>query len=352
MLGFHRDAAAEREVLAALGRLVVTRPVGGVDLDGRFARPHLDGAPVERAGEGAGELEPALRLRALRHLAGVEHPAVVIALADLEVAVGGIDPLADAPEPTEVERRVGDGLELAGRDLARVGRQVPGGGELHHVILDRAAGFALEVEVDVLGHVDRRGLVAGRAVFDAPDVLRGERIGDLRLDPAGEALVAVGRDVGEDDADVAALHEALGVPDVAVPAARAAVEVAADAAGRVIERGEPDATAVELERAVRDAVAVAADDRAPVGIARVPARRRIEADDHVLELAFAIGREEPDDLPAVVGHFHDDAASTPQGELPRLFSVFGDPERTDLDRRFHFTYLHVGWILARLTTNL
>ena len=146
----------------------------------------------------------------------------------------------------------------------------------------------------------------------------------------GEALVAVGRSVREHDADVVALHERRCAPHIRVPAAIAAVEVAADARRRVVERGELDRLAVHLELALRDAVAVAADDAAPVRVAVVPASGRVKADDDVLHLAFLVGREEPDDLPAVVAHFKNDASRAIQDVLLRLFAVLRHSEVHDL----------------------
>ena len=129
-------------------------------------------------------------------------------------------------------------------------------GDLEDVVLDRAAGLALEVEVDMLRHVDRRVLARHRLVVDAPHVLRGERVGHLRLDLTRKSLVAIRRGVREDDADVRTLHERLGLPDVCVPAARAAVQVATDARRRIVERGKLDCLAVQPEDALRDAVAL------------------------------------------------------------------------------------------------
>ena len=68
-------------------------------------------------------------------------------------------------------------------------------------------------------------------------------------------VVAVRRDMGEDDADVRPVDERLRLPDVGVPAACAAMQVAADAARRVVERRQADRLAVQLEDALGDAVA-------------------------------------------------------------------------------------------------
>ena len=56
-----------------------------------------------------------------------------------------------------------------------------------------------QVEVAVIGEVDRRGLVGGRLVVDPQLVLVGERVGDGRGEVAGIAFFAVGADVGQLD---------------------------------------------------------------------------------------------------------------------------------------------------------
>ena len=116
------------------------------------------------------------------------------------------------------------------------------------------------------------------------------------------------------------------------------MEIAPNACGRVVERGKLDLLAVQLELALRDAVAVTADDAPPVGVAVVPARGRIEADHDVFQLALAVGREESDDLPAVVAHLENDAAGTLKDEFLRFFAVFRDPKVNDLVRSLSHAY--------------
>ena len=194
------------------------------------------------------------------------------------------------------------------------------------MVLDRTARLALEVEVDMLRHVDRRLLVGHRLVVNAPDILRRERVRHLDLDLARETLVTVGRSVREDDANVVALHKRLCAPDIRVPAAIAAVEVAADASRRVVEGRKLVGLAVHLELALRDTVAVAADERAPVGVAIVPAGGRVKADDDILHLAFLVRREKAHNLPAVVAHFENDATRAVQDVLLRLLAVLRHSE--------------------------
>ena len=90
-----------------------------------------------------------------------------------------VDPLADLVELAEVERRALDGGDLAGRDQRAVDRRVVVGGEHQLVVVDRRRAGAGEIEVGVIGQVDRRGLVGRRLVVDAELVLVGERVRDL-----------------------------------------------------------------------------------------------------------------------------------------------------------------------------
>ena len=99
----------------------------------------------------------------------------------------------------------------------------------------------------------------------------------------------------------------------------------------LVEGGKLVGLAVHLELALRDAVTVAADDAAPVGVAVVPARWRVKADDDVLHLAFLVGREETHDLPAVVAHFENDATRAVQDVLLRLLAVLRHSEVHDLE---------------------
>ena len=57
----------------------------------------------------------------------VEDEVVVVALAELDLLVVGVDARADGSRLAEVERRARDRPQLAGRDQRRVHRRVPVG---------------------------------------------------------------------------------------------------------------------------------------------------------------------------------------------------------------------------------
>src|SRR5439155_16312492 len=91
----------------------------------------------------------------------------------------------------EVKRGSQDRLDLPSRDERLVGRGVPGGGDHHLMVEDRAKVVAGEVEVTVVGEVDRRHPVRGRLVVEAQLITVGEGAGDRNGEVAGIALLAV-----------------------------------------------------------------------------------------------------------------------------------------------------------------
>jgi hypothetical protein len=169
---------------------------------------------------------------------------VVVARAELDLLVLGLDPRADRGGRPEVERRCLDALELAGRDERLVDRSEAT--RLHHQLLceDVAGAVARQVEVRVLGQVHRRRLVRGGLVLEAERVVVGERIGHLGVELARVAFLAVRARVREHDADAAPVLERLGLPDHLVEALHAAVERV-----RAVVGGELVLLAVELEAA-------------------------------------------------------------------------------------------------------
>ena len=66
----------------------------------------------------------------------------------------------------QVERAAVDRAHLARRQQCGVRRGVGGCRDAEHVVVDRAAALAVEVEVRVVRDVERRGPVRGRDVVD------------------------------------------------------------------------------------------------------------------------------------------------------------------------------------------
>ena len=87
--------------------------------------------------------------------------------------------------------------ELARRDQAVVDRREPVGGDHQLVAEDVARAVAGQVEVAVVGQVDRRRLVGRRGVVDPQLVLVGQRVDDRDVEVARIAFLAVRAEVGQ-----------------------------------------------------------------------------------------------------------------------------------------------------------
>ncbi len=127
----------------------------------------------------------------------VEHPAVVVALADFQRLVVLTDVAAYLLGLAEVHGGIGHRGYLAGGNLRGVGGKPAVGVELE-LMLEHAAGVVtFEVEVSVVGEVDDGLGVGGGAEFDGEFVAVVPAVGDGGLYLAGESFLAVGRGVVE-----------------------------------------------------------------------------------------------------------------------------------------------------------
>ena len=118
------------------------------------------------------------------------------------------------------------GAHFAGGDALAVGNDGEGiGVDFDLVVVDGAAALAGEVEVGVVGKVAQRVLVGDGLVVEDQFVVVGEGIGDHHAQRAGIALLAVGGGVLEDEAVLADALDGRHVPELAVKADVAAVQV-------------------------------------------------------------------------------------------------------------------------------
>ena len=111
---------------------------------------------------------------------------MVVAFAELDLLIVGIDARADGGGLGEIERRAGDGLQFAGGDQVGVHGGEAVGIDHDFVAQDVAFALAGEVEVGVVGQVDDGRLVGGGGVVDLELVLRGERVDHLRVRVPGK----------------------------------------------------------------------------------------------------------------------------------------------------------------------
>ncbi len=167
------------------------------------------------------------------------------------VTVGGAERFERLPDGcalAEVERRAGNREDLAGRQELAVNRGVVRAHDPQLVVEHRSRGMSREVEVRVVDHVDD-GRGVGDSLHRDPQRVAGELVRAAYRARAREPHVAVGA-LGP-EGDRAAVRTRLDVPEPAVPATAAAVEVVP--ALVAVERVVP---AEQRETAIPDPVAV------------------------------------------------------------------------------------------------
>ena len=110
----------------------------------------------------------------------------------------------------EVEWRVCDAREFAGRDQGGVDRRVAICIDHELMIEHVARAFALQVEIRMLGEIDDRRFVGGRMKVEREFIAVGERVGDAHRKRARKTFIAVRARVREHDAHLARLLERFG----------------------------------------------------------------------------------------------------------------------------------------------
>ena len=172
-----------------------------------------------------------------------------------------------------------------------------------------AVVHAFEVEIGVIREVDDRRTVGRGLVFGPPDIVLREPVGDRAGEVARIALFAVGAQAREAYARTVRLHERLGLPHHAVESLRSAVQVARTS-GQTLVGGEPHGVAVERERGIGDAVAVAADQGPEEAFASGLEVADVVVSRHdVGDRAVAVGNADPHHAAAVVDDLHRGAVA-------------------------------------------
>lgn len=248
VLRFQAESRAPAVLDAMPAGEVTVEEVGAIELHARLGGLHLQRAAALGVSDDRRQMQ-------LARLA-VEHPVVVVTAGQLELLVVVVDPRANDLGFAEVERRAGYWSQFAGRNQRRVNGSKPVGGDFDLLVENVALLVAVEIEVGVVGQVDHGRLVGdGRVVEAQRFALEGVAHGGRQL--AGIAHVAVGADESELDA----AGDFLRLPNVVVEAPGAAVQrVSAVVARNLV------LIAVNRELAGGDAVAVAAHDRADIGL--------------------------------------------------------------------------------------
>ena len=229
---------------------------------------------------------------AQRRRGAIQHPVVIVPAAVPDLRIVGVDPRADARRPAEIERRAVDRRELAGGNQRGVHRRETIGVDRQSMIEDVAASG--EIEITVLCEVDDRRLVGRRVVVDRQRVRRRQRVRDCDVQRSRISFVSVLALERVGDTDVSAALERLGAPQLLVESFHAAVQMI-----RSVVRREMERRAVQRERALRDPVAVSADDRAEVRRPLEIVIQPVEPEDDIVKMVAAVSRLDRHDDGAV-----------------------------------------------------
>jgi len=248
-------------------------------------------------------------------LLGRQHVIVIVALADEQLRMIPADIGADGLGLAEIKGRAGDGGVLAGGNERFTGKRIGVGGDLEDVIADIT--FAVEVKVGVVCQVDNRIGVAAGLVVDAEPAVVGERIGNLHVEIAGEAFLAVGGMEGENEGVIlnSVLPDAVGVADNA----------AVDGVGRAVG-GELIELAVQLKACIGDAVCHTADQGAEVGAVVVILSHGVKTQHNIGQLSgFVRYADALDDAAAVENaHIGTFGVFKAKGQYVKIIPVFSE----------------------------
>ena len=137
----------------------------------------------------------------------IDDEVVIVAAGEAELLVIVVDARADAFGGGEIEGRALHRPQLAGRDELRIHRREARGSYLEGVTENVADARAGEIEVAVLGEIDRRRRIGCRKEVDDDLAVGGQRVRDACSHFARIAFIAVGTDVVEPQADVLAVSK-------------------------------------------------------------------------------------------------------------------------------------------------
>ena len=271
VLGLQADSLTGVVLNAVLAGHIQGKGVGGIQL---YAGQGGQGLHAN-AGLGAGE-PGHMAQAAVRN-----DKAVIVAAAQLQGGVIGLDITADGLFLAEIHGGPGGGDQLAGGDQGVVGLQESGGVHLQAVAQDGAGSVTVEVEVAVVGDVHHGGGVGGAAVLDHQGAAH-QAVLHFQGHVAGETVGTVGAFRPQQHAVVTAVGK-LHIEHHMVEALVAAVQAVA-----VVVLGQVILLGVQVEPRAADAVGVAAHHRAQVAGVFLVAGHIVKAQHHVHGVAFAV----------------------------------------------------------------
>ena len=190
----------------------------------------------------------------------VDHPVVIIAVSQNQLFIVLVDAFADRSGLAEVHGRALDRPQLAGRNQGLVHRRKPVSVEQEMVPKNVAVALAGQIEIRMLGKIERRGFVGGGFVIHNQLVVVGQSIGNFYFEVTRIPFLAVLAQIAESNSDAFSVLELLGLPELFVEPVRSAMQGV-----RAVIFGQGIFRAVESERGIGNPVGVAADDGAEVG---------------------------------------------------------------------------------------
>ncbi len=219
---------------------------------------------------------------------------MVIAKGGDELLVPLADACADRVRLAEIEGRAGNVSQLSGRNEPCIDRRELLGRDRHLVAEDVGTRRTAQVEIGMIGEVDDGGTVCLRAILEPQRIAPGDDIGHLEGDSAGEALIAVRTDVTKGKARFGPVGAIDDAPHRLVESDPSAMEAVV-----AVVLGQAIFAAVEDEGRAANAIGIAPDQRAEIGVLRDIIRERGQRQDDVGADAAAVRRFDRDDGPAI-----------------------------------------------------
>ena len=115
---------------ATITRCVSGQKIARIELQAGLVGPDVERAPGRRIAQ-AGYLSR------LRCRAAFQHPAVIVAASDVELWVLHLRGIERSPGHREIERRISNGANLAGRNAAGLDRQEVRGADFEELLACR-----------------------------------------------------------------------------------------------------------------------------------------------------------------------------------------------------------------------
>lgn len=197
-----------------------------------------------------------------------QHPVMVIAVTANDLLVGYPNAGADRRPMGKVEGSPANGPNFSSRNHYGIDWREIIGLNRDHMVEDITSALARQVEITVVGQINDCRPVGRRRIVDAQFVGRANSVGYLHGEVPGIALIAVGAQMAQDQrlavAGVSLLDHLMKSLWAAVHGVRAGIGL------------EPVFDAIEREPASRDAVGVAAGQRAEMWTAVGVAGKRVE----------------------------------------------------------------------------